>query len=138
MLTLVQILCRLYSILPGMWSSQALLKSTQYILQVLVTALSHMRGCPWLVKGGSTDGHCWWEQMKKVLSANAQASLSVESLMDDIDVRGSMSRDHFEELARPVLERVRLPLQQVPRRTTMLTGCIAACRCPWDMHSSHG
>ena len=52
-------------------------------------------------------------QMKKVLSANAQASLSVESLMNDIDVRGNMTRDDFEQLSQSVLERVRQPLQQV-------------------------
>lgn len=52
-------------------------------------------------------------QMKKVLSANAQASLSVESIMDDVDVRGTMTRDLFEEMSASVLQRVRQPLQQV-------------------------
>ena len=52
-------------------------------------------------------------QMKKVLSANATATLSVESIMEDVDVRGSMTRDQFEELCAPVLQRVRGPLQQV-------------------------
>ena len=56
-------------------------------------------------------------QMKKVLSANANATLSVESIMNDIDVRGSMSRDKFEEMSAPVLERVRQPLLQVTPAT---------------------
>ena len=51
--------------------------------------------------------------MKKVLSANADASLSVESIMEDVDVRGKMSRDQFEEMSVPILNRVREPLQQV-------------------------
>ena len=51
--------------------------------------------------------------MKKVLSANADATLSVESIMEDVDVRGKMSRIDFEAMSVPILDRVRGPLQQV-------------------------
>lgn len=46
------------------------------------------------------------EKLKRVLSANAQAALNVECLMDDIDVTSKMNRDQFEELAKPLVERV--------------------------------
>ncbi|KAI5065278.1 hypothetical protein GOP47_0019973 [Adiantum capillus-veneris] len=47
------------------------------------------------------------EKMKKVLSANAEAPLNIECLMDEKDVRGFMKREDFEKLAQPMLERVR-------------------------------
>ncbi|KAK9830242.1 hypothetical protein WJX72_010520 [[Myrmecia] bisecta] len=50
------------------------------------------------------------EKLKKVLSANAEAPLNVECLMNDVDVRGMMSRDKFEELAKPVIARIQAPL----------------------------
>ena len=52
------------------------------------------------------------ERVKKILSANLQAPVSIESLMDDKDVRGSLKRDELEELVQPLLERVTLPLEQ--------------------------
>lgn len=52
------------------------------------------------------------EKLKKILSANAQAPLSIESLMDDKDVRAMLKREDFEELIQPLLERVTLPLEQ--------------------------
>ncbi len=51
-------------------------------------------------------------QLKKILSANAEASLSVECLMEDMDLRGNMSREQFEKLAEPVLARLRVPLEE--------------------------
>ena len=52
------------------------------------------------------------EKMKKILSANAQAPLSIESLMNDVDVSGMMKRDELEELVKPLLDRVTGPLEQ--------------------------
>lgn len=52
------------------------------------------------------------EKLKKILSANAQAPLSIESLMDDKDVRSVLKRDEFEELIQPLLNRVTVPLEQ--------------------------
>lgn len=46
------------------------------------------------------------EKLKRVLSANAQAALNVECLMDDIDVASKMDRDQFEELAKPLVGRI--------------------------------
>ncbi len=52
-------------------------------------------------------------QAKKVMSANAQAPLSVECIMNDVDVRGMISRDEFEAMAQPILQRALPTLQQV-------------------------
>jgi heat shock 70kDa protein 4 len=52
------------------------------------------------------------EKLKKVLSANNQAPISIESLMDDVDVRGQLKREEFEALIQPLLERVTVPLEQ--------------------------
>ena len=52
-------------------------------------------------------------QMKKVFSANPEATINVECIMNDIDVAGRLSRDIFEEKSASVLERARAPLQKV-------------------------
>lgn len=52
------------------------------------------------------------EKMKKMLSANSEAPLNIECLMDEKDVRGFMKRDDFEQLSLPILERVRGPLDK--------------------------
>jgi heat shock 70kDa protein 4 len=46
------------------------------------------------------------EKVKRVLSANAQATLNIECLMDDVDVSSKMNRDEFEELAKPLIARL--------------------------------
>lgn len=52
------------------------------------------------------------EKMKKILSANQQAPLNIESLMNDIDVRAMVTRQEFEAMVEPVLSRVTAPLEQ--------------------------
>jgi heat shock protein 4 len=52
------------------------------------------------------------EKLKKILSANAVAPLSVESIMEDIDASSSLSREEFEELIAPLLERTISPLER--------------------------
>lgn len=52
------------------------------------------------------------EKLKKVLSANPEAPLNIECLMDDKDVRGHIKRDEFEEISAPILERVKKPLEK--------------------------
>uniref|UniRef100_A0A7N0TRT0 Uncharacterized protein n=1 Tax=Kalanchoe fedtschenkoi TaxID=63787 RepID=A0A7N0TRT0_KALFE len=52
------------------------------------------------------------EKLKKVLSANPQAPLNIECLMDDKDVRGMITRDEFEAISIPILERVKGPLEE--------------------------
>ena len=52
------------------------------------------------------------EKLKKVLSANAAAPISVESIMEDKDVSGFLKRDELEGLMKPLLERCTKPLEQ--------------------------
>jgi heat shock protein 4 len=52
------------------------------------------------------------EKLKKVLSANAMAPLNIESLMNDVDVRGMLKREELEELVKPLLDRAHVPLEQ--------------------------
>lgn len=52
------------------------------------------------------------EKLKKILSANAQAPLNVESIMNDVDVRGMLKRDELEELIKPLIDRLQVPLKQ--------------------------
>jgi len=52
------------------------------------------------------------EKMKKILSANQQAPLNIESLMNDVDVNGMMTRQELEALVEPLLKRAHVPLEQ--------------------------
>ncbi|THH12785.1 hypothetical protein EW146_g7370 [Bondarzewia mesenterica] len=53
------------------------------------------------------------EKLKKVLSANAESPLSVESIMNDVDASSKLTRDVFEQLIDSLLNRVPGPLHQV-------------------------
>lgn len=53
------------------------------------------------------------DKLKKVLSANTEASLNVESIMNDIDASSKLTRERYEELIAPVLDRIPGPLSQV-------------------------
>jgi heat shock protein 4 len=52
------------------------------------------------------------EKLKKVLSANAQAPLNVESVMNDVDASSMLKREELEELIKPMLDRVHFPLEE--------------------------
>lgn len=52
------------------------------------------------------------EKMKKILSANAQAPLNIESLMNDVDVQSMLKREDLEDLVKPLLDRATIPLEQ--------------------------
>ncbi|TVY13122.1 Heat shock protein hsp88 [Lachnellula arida] len=52
------------------------------------------------------------EKLKKILSANLQAPINIESLMNDIDVATMMKREELEALVEPLLKRVHVPLEQ--------------------------
>ncbi|XP_010925584.1 heat shock 70 kDa protein 14 [Elaeis guineensis] len=52
------------------------------------------------------------EKLKKVLSANPEAPLTIECLMDEKDVRGFIKREEFEQISVPILERVKGPLEK--------------------------
>lgn len=49
------------------------------------------------------------EKLKKVLSANPEAPLNIECLMDEKDVKGFIKRDEFEKLTSGLLEKVVVP-----------------------------
>ncbi|KAL6539313.1 hypothetical protein OROGR_011962 [Orobanche gracilis] len=52
------------------------------------------------------------QNLKKVLSANPQASLNIECLMEEKDVRVSITREEFENISIQILERVKKPLEK--------------------------
>lgn len=52
------------------------------------------------------------EKLKKILSANAEAPLSVESIMNDVDASSRLKRDNFEALIAHVLEGIEAPIKQ--------------------------
>ncbi|KAG6418278.1 hypothetical protein SASPL_120479 [Salvia splendens] len=52
------------------------------------------------------------EKLKKVLSANPEAPLNIECLVDDKDVRGFIKREEFEQISTSVLEHVKKPLEK--------------------------
>lgn len=47
------------------------------------------------------------EKVKRILSANSEAPLNIECLMNDIDVSGHMKRDDLEEMTAPLIERLK-------------------------------
>ncbi|KAJ2042097.1 adenyl-nucleotide exchange factor sse1, partial [Coemansia sp. S16] len=51
------------------------------------------------------------EKLKKVLSANTQAPITVENLMNDVDASALYSRDELEALIQPLLQRLEKPIQ---------------------------
>jgi heat shock protein 4 len=52
------------------------------------------------------------EKLKKVLSANAEAPLNVENIMNDVDATSFLSRDQMEELVAGVLDRIPAPIHR--------------------------
>ncbi|KAL5737675.1 hypothetical protein ACOSP7_030436 [Xanthoceras sorbifolium] len=52
------------------------------------------------------------EKLKKVLSANAEAPLNIECLMDEKDVKGFIKREEFEKLASGLLEKITVPCKK--------------------------
>ncbi|KAE9400308.1 heat shock protein 70 [Gymnopus androsaceus JB14] len=52
------------------------------------------------------------EKLKKVLSANAEAPLNVESIMNDVDAASKLTREGLEELIDDVLSRVVPPIER--------------------------
>lgn len=61
------------------------------------------------------------EKLKKVLSANSNAPLSVESVMNDVDVSAQLSREELEELVAPLLERVTEPVSNALAQAKLTT-----------------
>ncbi|OBA24302.1 heat shock protein 70 [Metschnikowia bicuspidata var. bicuspidata NRRL YB-4993] len=51
------------------------------------------------------------EKVKKVLSANTQAPINIESLMNDVDVSSSLTREELEKYVTPLLDRIHVPIE---------------------------
>ncbi|OCK78192.1 heat shock protein Hsp88 [Lepidopterella palustris CBS 459.81] len=66
------------------------------------------------------------EKVKKILSANSAAPLNIESVMNDVDVRGMLKRDELEELVRPLLDRATAPIEQALAEAKLKTEDIDA------------
>lgn len=64
------------------------------------------------------------EKLKKILSANSNGPISIESLMNDVDVRGNITRDEFEKLIGPLLDRAKEPLQRALTEAGLTTADI--------------
>jgi molecular chaperone DnaK (HSP70) len=59
------------------------------------------------------------EKAKKLMSSNAQAiPIGLECFIDDKDVNGKMARTDFEELAKPLLDRIRGTLETLLREAS--------------------
>jgi len=52
------------------------------------------------------------EKLKKILSANTEAPLNVESIMTDIDASSKLSREDLEQFITPVLDAIPGPLER--------------------------
>jgi len=52
------------------------------------------------------------EKLKKIMSANLQAPLNIESIMNDVDVSAMLKREELEQLVTPLLSRITAPLEQ--------------------------
>ncbi|PFH55201.1 hypothetical protein XA68_10392 [Ophiocordyceps unilateralis] len=52
------------------------------------------------------------EKTKRILSANQQSPVNIESLMNDVDVSAMVTRQEFEAMIEPLLNRTHEPLEQ--------------------------
>lgn len=52
------------------------------------------------------------EKLKKVLSANTQAPFNIESVMNDVDVSSSLTREELEKYVQPLLDRIHVPIEK--------------------------
>ncbi|KAK1368364.1 hypothetical protein POM88_034456 [Heracleum sosnowskyi] len=52
------------------------------------------------------------EKLKKVLSANPEAPLNIECLMDEKDVKGFIKREDFEKLSADLFEKISIPCRK--------------------------
>ncbi|KAK9155736.1 hypothetical protein Sjap_003216 [Stephania japonica] len=75
--------------------------ATQFKEQYHIDVRSNVRACVRLRSA------C--EKLKRVLSANAEAPLNIECLMDEKDVKGFIKREEFERLSSSLLEKIQIP-----------------------------
>ena len=56
------------------------------------------------------------EKQRKVLSANEESYIMIESLFDDFDLSYNMSRKEFESVAAPVLNEIKKGIKKIRER----------------------
>lgn len=66
------------------------------------------------------------EKVKQILTANPEAPLNIECLMDDVDVHSMMSRDKMEELAAETISRLVAPVEAAVKEAGLTVDDIAA------------
>lgn len=59
------------------------------------------------------------ERLKKILSANAESPLSVESIVNDVDASSKLTRDQLESLIPELLSRVTGPIEEALREADL-------------------
>jgi heat shock protein 4 len=91
----------------GRYIDQALVKhfAEQFKTKYKIDVLSNPKATFRLAAG------C--DKIKKVLSANTEAPLNVESIMNDIDASSKMTREEYETLIAGVLDLIPIPIAQV-------------------------
>jgi len=52
------------------------------------------------------------ERLKKILNSVPQGQLSIDSLMNDIDVKGNMERAAYQEMCKPLCARLLVPIKR--------------------------
>eukprot|EP01086_Lenisia_limosa_P010582 TRINITY_DN3503_c0_g1_i2.p1 TRINITY_DN3503_c0_g1~~TRINITY_DN3503_c0_g1_i2.p1 ORF type:complete len:827 (+),score=361.42 TRINITY_DN3503_c0_g1_i2:171-2483(+) len=67
------------------------------------------------------------QKLKKTLSSNSEAHMSIECFMDDIDVKGMMKRDEFEELCAPIFEKIRATIAKAVEESKVDPKTFHAC-----------
>jgi len=75
---------------------------------------------------------------KKILSANSEAGVNVECLMEDEDFSSNMNRDDFERMCQPMMDKVQAVFDYVKANCGLTVEQIdsveivgGACRVPW-------
>jgi len=52
------------------------------------------------------------ERARKMLSANTETSINLDSLLEDIDLHKNIKRTEFEELIQPMIQKFGVVLQE--------------------------
>jgi heat shock protein 4 len=61
------------------------------------------------------------EKQRKILSSNKEATIHLESLLEDEDLHKNIQRTEFEELIQPMIERFSAVLQETLERSGKLS-----------------
>jgi heat shock protein 4 len=59
--------------------------------------------------------------MRKILSGNSEAECHCEYLVEDCDLNETLTRDEFEKLSQPVLQRIAEGINQVILEASKMT-----------------